>query len=1053
MHQLYKLKVSVVGGYTDQFKSVVRNLVLLLLLFSGINVYAQQTITVTGTVKDSKGEGLPGVSVRLKDSQTGTITDPKGKYSLRVANNATLVFSYIGFGTQEVTVAGKPVIDVVMGDNATGLNEVVVLGFNQQQKKSSLTAAVSTVSGREILQSPTANTTNSLVGRVTGVTAIQRSGQPGSDGAVLNVRGQSTYNNSGAIVVVDGIERPNFGDIDPNEIENISILKDAASTAIYGIRGANGVIVVTTKVGRIGKPKVNYTGNFSLQTYTGIPKALNAYDNTRLMNEGLRNEGLAPRWTDAELQKFKDGSDPLGYPDVNWFEYLTRKLYPQTQHNVNISGGTNVVRYAVSAGYLSQSGIFKKFDSPFGINSQPNYHRYNFRSNLDINLSKSLTVSVKLGGRMEQRYQPAGLRASSGNFSYDNLEGMISRILQTPSFAYPVMLPDGRIAQNSEVGTNIWNPLAVITRWGTRNDDNNTVESTFNLNWKLDKITKGLTFTTNFGYDSYYTSATRRNAVWAAYTYNRQTGEITLSSDRPRDEPLSTLISESGGTQRTNIQTGFNYNRTFNNDHNVSGLLLGTRQLIKGEGTTQYTIPPRAAQGILGRVTYNFREKYFFEADAGYNGSENFAKGRQYGFFPAISAGWTLTKEKFLQNVQWLDFLKIRGSWGKVGNDQLDQRFLFLTNYAVTTNGVQFGQVTAPTNGQIVTLPNGTGNPAINGLGNDQVTWETGIKRNIGFESEFFNHRLKINVDLFDEKRSDILTDRRSGLLAFGHLYPSLNVGKVYNKGYEVEMDYTHKVGEFTLGLNTQLSFARNRIDNADEPVGSPDYQKLQGHRVGQFFGYRTAGFFTSQQDIDNSAKVTFTDKSIPGDLKYVDYNGDGVINTDDRVAIGYSRIPEYTYSFTPRVAWNNIALSVLFQGVANVSSDVFLSEQNNGQQMYEFMLDRWTPATAATATWPAIHSRSSSYPNYQLNDFVLQNAAYLKIRNAELSWTLPSNWVKAMKLANVRVFTNGQNLYTWTKFKMYVDPENVNLSNTSFSKQSLYPSSRVFNFGVNIQF
>ena len=317
MDKLYKVNLYGIGVIKSWIGQAVCKLLFVLLFCTSFNLYAQQPITVTGTVKDSKGEPLPGVSVRIKDSQAGTTADVNGKYSIRLPNaNATLVFSFIGFGSQEINVAGKTLIDVTMGDNATGLNEVVVLGFNQQQKKSSLTAAVSTVSGREILQSPTANTTNSLVGRVTGITAVQRSGAPGSDGATLNVRGQSTYNNSGAIVVVDGIERPNFGDIDPNEIENISVLKDAASTAVYGIRGANGVIVVTTKVGRIGKPKVNYTGNFSLQGYTGIPKALNAYDNTRLINEGLRNEGLAPRWTDAELQKFKDGSNPLGYPDV-----------------------------------------------------------------------------------------------------------------------------------------------------------------------------------------------------------------------------------------------------------------------------------------------------------------------------------------------------------------------------------------------------------------------------------------------------------------------------------------------------------------------------------------------------------------------------------------------------------------------------------------------------------------------------------------------------------------------------------------------------------------
>jgi TonB-linked SusC/RagA family outer membrane protein len=1060
MELLYYVKVPGYGLMGNKLKQAGRKLLLLALSICICSTLFAQPATITGTVRDAKGESLPGVSVRVRGSQAGTNTDINGKYSISVPNaNAVLIFSFVGFGNQEITIGTKRTLDVTMADDVKSLNEVVVLGYNQQQKKSSLTAAVSTVSGREIVQSPTANTTNALVGRVTGLTAVQTSGVPGADAAVLNIRGAATYNNSGAIVVVDGIERPNFGDIDPNEIESISVLKDAASTAIYGIRGANGVIVVTTKAGKIGVPKISYSGNASLQTYTGIPKALDSYNNASLMNEALRNDGAAIRWTDAELQKFKDGSDPYGYPDVNWFDYLTKKLYPQTQHNVNITGGTNVIKYFVSAGYLYQDGIFKHFDSPFGIESTPNYSRYNLRSNLDIKLSNDLTVGIKLGGRLEKRYSPSGLRAASGSFSYDNLEGMISRILQTPSYAYPVFLPDGRIAQNPEVGTNIWNPLAVITRWGTRNDDNNTIESTFNVNYKLDAVTKGLAFTTNVGYDSYYTSTTRRNAVWAAYVYDRQTGAVTISPDRPRDEPLSTLLADYGGTIRTNLQSGFNYQRSFSG-HNFSGLALFTRQLIKGSGSTATTAPPRAAQGLAGRATYNFREKYFLEFDAAYNGSENFAPGKKYGFFPAASAGWTLTQESFMKNVKWINFLKLRGSYGVVGNDQLNSRYLFLTNYVAQTSGIQFGNPLSPTNYPVTVLPNDASTASTslgNGLGNEEVTWETGVKRNIGFESRFFHETLKLNVDFFDERRKDILTQRTattgSGLLQFGHLYPSVNVGEVYNKGYEIELDYGNKAGDFTYGINTQLSFARNKVINQDEPQGRPDYQKNQGKRVGQFFGYKTLGFY-SADDIANPAvpKPNFA-TAIPGDLKYEDYNKDGIISAEDQVAIGYSRLPEYVYSFTPRIAWKSLSLNVLFQGVANVSSDVILTENNNGQQMYEFMLNRWTPATAATATWPALHSRSSSFPSYQSNDFILQNAAYLKIRNAELSWNLPARWAQHINLSGIRVYASGQNLVTWTKFKMYLDPENVNLSNTSFSKQSLYPSSRIYNLGVNIQF
>ncbi|MGF1924000.1 MAG: SusC/RagA family TonB-linked outer membrane protein, partial [Bacteroidia bacterium] len=527
-----------------------------------IAAYAQNR-TITGNVTDkAQGFPIPGLSVKVKNTANVVVTNADGKYTISVPNGpVTLQFIYIGLATQEILVAAnQSVQNVSMIDDQTGLNEVVVVGYSTQ-KRSDITSAVVTLDSKEILKSPTSNVTNSLVGKITGLTAVQTGGQPGRDAASINIRGVATYNNSGALVIVDGIERPEFGNIDPNEIENISVLKDAASTAVYGIRGANGVVIITTKSGKEGKPKISYSGNYSRQSFTGLPQTLSSYDNAFLINEANRNDGLAETWGQDELQKFKDGSDPLGYPDVNWLKYLTKDSYGQTQHNMNVSGGTKVIKYYVSAGFLNQDGIFKKFYSPFGINTTPNFNRYNFRSNLEINLNKDLVVGIRLGGRLERIYTPAGLR--SDGFPYNNFEGMISRALQTPNFAFPVTLPDGRIAQNSSVGTNIWNPLAVISRFGTRNDDNNAIESTFNLNYKLDDLVKGLAFRTTFAYDSYFTSNTERNANWAAYKYDRKTGVVTLESDKPRDEPLSALNSFSGGTITTNLQSGFNYRRSF----------------------------------------------------------------------------------------------------------------------------------------------------------------------------------------------------------------------------------------------------------------------------------------------------------------------------------------------------------------------------------------------------------------------------------------------------------------------------------------------------------
>ena len=1036
MRNLYKKKHLTRNLFGNYFKNAFCAFLCLL----SLNLFSQETV-ITGVVKDQMGVSLPGVSVAVKGTTSGVVTNTSGIFSIKVPNRqATLVFRYLGFETKEQIIGNNNNFNITLQESINALTEVVVVGYGEQ-KKSTLTGAISTINSKEILKSPTSNVTNSLVGRVTGLSAVQQGGQPGNNAAVINIRGASTYGNTGAIVIVDGIERASFGDIDPNEIETISVLKDASSTAIFGIKGANGVIIVTTKSGKEGKPRISYSGNTSMQSYTGIPQAVSAFDNAFLMNEADRNDGRTETWTAEELQKFKDGSDPYGYPDVNWFKYVTRKAYLQTQHNVNVSGGTKLIKYFTSVGYLFEDGIFKEFDSPYGFRTTPSYTRYNFRSNLDLNLTKNLQVSVRLGGRLGRRYQPAGLGGNS--FAYDNVEGMISRILQTPSFAYPVTLADGRIAQNADVGTNVWNPLAVITRFGTRNDDANTIESNFNFNYKLDAITKGLSFKGIFGYDSYFTSNARRNANWAAYRQDRRTGVITLDGSRNRDEPLSGIISSSSGNINSNIQLGFNYARSFGK-HNVSGILLATRQLNQIEGTG-LDAAPRASEGIVSRSTYNYDEKYFVEFNASYNGSEAFAPGYQYGFFPAISAGWNVSRADFLKNVKWLDNLKIRGSYGQVGNDNISGvgRFPFLSDFSIQNGGSVFGLPNSVVGSPIVVVSN-------NREGNGLITWETGTKRNIGLESRFFKSSLELNIDFFDETRTSILTPKNSGQVIYGLNYPALNIGEVYNKGYEVELNYRNKIGEVSYSLNTQVSFARNRIISRDEPVNTPSNRLQAGNRVGQFYGFTTLGFYQSQADIDGYLPTTLGLR-IPGDLKYKDIDGDGVITADDTSPIGFSRLPEYTYSVSPSLGYKGFTFSILFQGVANVSSDVILTEQNNGFQIYEHQLERWTPQTAETATWPALHTRNSTSGNYRLNDFFLQDAAYLKIRNLEFAYSFPDKWLRPLKLNGLRIALSGQNLFTWTKYKFNLDPENINANNGNFSRQSVYPTAKIYNLGLNV--
>lgn len=1032
---------------------------------------------VTGTVTDEKGETLPGVTVVVKGLQRGATTNAEGQYRVSVPENVNeLIFSFVGYLSKTVQIGNKTAVNAVLQTDEKSLEEVIVVGYGTQ-KKSEQTAAISSIAGDEIVKAPVTDVSNALIGRVSGVFAQQISGRPGLNGANITIRGRASTN-SAALIIVDGVERQTFGDIDPNEIESISVLKDASSTALFGIKGANGVIIVTTKTGKTGKAKVSYSGNVGRVNFTQVPEFLDAYPSALLHNEGEENlikYGLVPAsfqkvFTAQDIQTYKDGTgDRLLYPNTNWFKAVTRPNWYRTQHNLNFTGGSKAIKYFVSLGYLYEDGGFKDFSTPSGYKTNPSYTRYNFRSNLDFNLTPSTTLSLRLGGRLEGRYSFAA-GANQGDFRQrfeSGPEYLLTRMYAIPAWIIPFYpeytnpkTPEDQRLDNTlnhiedfgRAGVNTFNPYAVIKRNGYVDYRNNAIESVFVLDQKLDRITKGLGFKATFGYDAYIAGVRGQGGSYAAYNVNRTTKTLELARGSFED-PLGGVTAQNYGYVKTNLQLALNYARSFGK-HNVSSVAVAQRELRGADGVAA----PFANEGVVLRATYNYDSRYFFEVNGAYNGSENYPKTERYGLFPAVSAGWTISEEKFLKGAKWIDYLKIRGSYGLIGYGSVGgTRFQYLDEYSnggsadpgtssnsAANNRVRFG--TASTN---VLFPVVWHSRA----GNPDVTWEKSIKRNFGVEAAFLRNRMSVTADIFDEKRYDILLARNnSALVVFGESLPQSNYGENYNSGYEVEASFKDAKGNFRYGISGQYTHAKNRIVRADEPINLPENQKNAGQAIGQFRGYKVLGYYQSLDDIAASPPSRVNGAVIPGDFKFADLNGDGIIDNQDRAPIGYADIPQNVFGVEPNFGYKGFTLSALLQGVTKVNSNVFFA----GGNYYSQMLNRWTPENAQNATWPAIRPRGSAAPSYSTNDYLLQDASYVKLRNVEISYAVPAAFAKRLNMETIRVFLTGQNLFTWTKF-VGLDPENNQGSAVAGSffagPNNAVPVSRTFNLGANIQF
>ncbi|MFA4871089.1 MAG: TonB-dependent receptor [Pedobacter sp.] len=1006
---------------------------------------------ITGTVKDEKNQPIPGTSVIIKGTKTGVQTDVDGKFTINAQPGQVLVFSSIGSESKEWTVGSAKVANIILNSTSSSLSEVVVNGYTTQ-RRSAVTAAISTISGQELLKSPVTNVNNSLAGRVPGLVVQQTSGRPGINSAALYIRGQVSPTAT-ALIIVDGVERTSFGDIDPNEIESINVLKDASSTALYGLKGANGVFVVTTKKGIEGPAKVTFSSNFGMISPTARPDILAAYESAMLLTEGQLNVGDARTFTDEDLEAFKAGNgNPLLYPDVMWYNELVKDHWMQNQQNLTVSGGSEKVKYFTSFSYMNEEGNFKEFKTPLDYSTSPSYSRYNFRARVGIDLTKTTNFEVNLAGRNEHRYSPAGMSEHNdpAGVVSNGIEGLVGRALKMPSWAAPffkeytnsddpkVIAMDGgynHIVNYGLSGVNSFNPYALLTYGGYAFTDNNVAESIFTLRQKLDFLTKGLSFKAQFGYDATQLSGKLQRGSTGYLELNRTTLALTPVGGTYNDFFGAPAYSRDGYT-KTNLQLFLTYGRTFGK-HNVNANLIGQRELRGSTGAAA----PYANQGLISEVTYNYGNKYFVTGSAAYNGSENYADGYRYGFFPAATLGYNMANEEWMKSIKWISMLKLRGSIGRVGIPSPGtSRFYYQNRFGAGSN-VVFGNpnsnFSAPTYTQLQ-------------YGNPYITFEVSLKRNIGLDLSLFGDKLNITADLFDDERSDILTTRSATSFAtYGATVPSTNYGVNYNHGYELSVTYRNKVKDFTYALTGNLSYARNMRRVLDEASGLAQNLRVSGTPIGTYFGYHVLGFYSDQNDIDNSPMNKITAfPSIPGDFKYQDTNGDGIINNQDVMAIGHPNIPEYNASLNMQFGYKGFQLSVLFNGVTNVSSNVVF--QSGGMnQYYTPMLDRWTP-TNTNASWPVMRPGLNANPNESLNDFTLQDASYIKLRNVQLSYTLPKKWLSMVRLNTLTVFVSGQNLKTWTNF-YGIDPENSLSGNAYASSISTIPTTKIVNFGLNL--
>ena len=985
---------------------------------------------ISGKVTDATtGEPLSGVNIVIKGTAIGVTTDLDGNYSIDIPNSdAILVFSYIGYLPEEIAVSGQNTIDVKLSLDIKTLDEIVVVGYGTQ-KKATLTGSISQVDGEELTKSPSINVSTDLAGRLPGLIVNQRTGTPGSEDLDILIRGKGTINDNSPLIVIDGVPRDNvLANLNPQDIESVTVLKDA-SAAIYGARAANGVILVTTKKGSQGKPTFNLSYSYGINNPTKVPDMMDAvlfaqvYNETQYYLQGRPDmNNYSPFFSDEAIQKYRDGSDPILYPNTDWPAVSLKKNTSQQKVNFQASGGSENIRYLLSFGMSDQGGNY--------VNQPYSYKQYNARARIDANLTKNLTVGANISAILEDRSEANGT-------------DFVTILQANPTLV--AIYPNGLIAPG-RFGNN---PL-LSNRRGYIQTDNDPINTTFTASYKVPFV-KGLTLDASYNYDLRNQFAKNFSKPHEYSEYDPSTGEYLTKIS---NDPIS--VSDTYSKWTTSLANfRISYKTIIAEDHNVSAMVGAEQQKQTYSYANAYRqnfVSPAIPQidvgstkptdlnnggsasedaynNFFGRLNYDYKSKYLVEFLFRYDGSQIFPKGKRYGFFPGVSAGWRISEEDFMSNMTFVNQLKLRGSYGELGNDRVGayqylQAFQFGNNFVIGGSDVP-GIYSS-------TLPN------------PDITWEVSKKLDFGMDATLWDRLLGIELTVFKEKRSNILLPRN---LSIGNVFgfpglPDQNIGKVDNHGFELDLTHRNTIGKLTYSVSGNISFARSKIIYMDETPPAEPYQAQTGHPIGSDLYYKSDGIFNTQEELDSYPHGTGAEV---GDIKVLDLNGDGVINGDDRYRTNNSPIPEYVFGLTTSLQYKGFDLTLFFQGQTNAYSydgsvDEFgLQDLDNG--LVYRAANRWTVDNQEGATMP----RSNDWQP-GTTDFFLYDATFIRLKNAELGYTIPANILSKAGINNIRVFVNGTNLLTWAKEITWRDPE---MSNNFLD----YPPLRIFSFGVNVKF
>ena len=1035
-----------------------------MLLWVAINALAQQKISVSGIVTDENKEPVIGANVSVKDVPgLGTITDLNGRYVIKVEPYNRLVFSYIGYQSQEVLIKNQSKVNIVLKEDVTNaIDEVVITGTGAQTKLTQ-TGAITTVNVDHLKANPSSSIVNTLAGNVAGVLAMQTSGQPGKNVSEFWIRGISTFGAStSAYVLVDGFER-SMDEINIEDIESFSVLKDASATAIYGSKGANGVVLITTKHGKAGKINITAKAETTYNMRTITHEFENGVNYAIFLNEARITRNYEPVYQPEELDIIRLGLDPDLYPNVDWMDLLLKEGAWQHRVNLNMNGGGNTARYFVSFSYLDEQGMYNTDSSLKGdYNTNADYRRYNYRMNTDIDITKSTLLKLGVSGYLSKRNSP-GLGDSD---VWGELFGY------TP-IRTPVLYSNGYVPA---VGTgNKTNPWVAATQTGFNENWKNTIQTNVTLEQKLDFITKNLKFVGRFGYDTYNDNTIKRHKwpeQWLAERARNEEGELVFKKISGAGNMAQE--SSSSGNRREFLDLTLNWNRAFKAHHPSATLKYTQDAFVKtvALGDDLKEGVSRRNQALAGRFAYNYNYRYFVDFNFGYNGSENFAKGHRFGFFPAYSLAWNIAEEKIIKkHLKWMNMFKVRYSYGKVGNDNVGTRFPYL--YSIADNYKENDQTKYYAGYNWATYGS---NKSYNGLrytklASNDITWEIATKSDLGIDMALFNDKFTATIDYFDESRSGIYMERAflPGMVGLDGNKPYANVGEVNSKGFDGNFSYKQKISDVKFTVRGNITYSKNEIIERDEENNVYAYQMKKGYRVNQNRGLIALGLFKDYDDIRNSPTQKYG-PVMPGDIKYKDVNGDGVVNDGDIVAIGSTSKPNLIYGLGLSATWKGLDVSLHFQGAGKSQFFTYgkciwaFTEGQWGNILKGTLDNRWVDAeTAQKLGIPANENPNASYPrlsytdngngnttiyeyknNYRNSTYWLRNGSYVRLKTIDVGYTLPKKIVNKIHFNNVRIFMTGTNLLTWSSFKLW-DPE------MGASRGEQYPLAKSITLGLSV--